>query len=291
MTEEKARELGKDLAELRRTRGASLEDMSRDTKIRRTILEAIENGRFEELPPDVFVVGFIKAYCRTLEVDPEPFVARLMKVNQAEAAPAAEVCRSPANQGRNNARWIVWAIVLVLLAAFVAAALWWLGILPFDSHLDIQNPPVPRHEENALPAAPTESMTEPAPREPTQTNGSPTAANAPSPTPSGPPLEPSPAKGSPAVAPAQRAGKGDLVITCSRPCWLGLWADGERMVYRLLSPGEKLSFDGKTFKADIGNATGLEIVFKGKIVTLPTGEGRVIKDFVIPRPSKEERGQ
>jgi cytoskeleton protein RodZ len=291
MTEEMAKALGEDLTDRRRAAGVTLEDMCRDTKIRRPILEAIENGRFEELPPDVFVVGFIKAYSRRLEIDPEPFITRFMKLKQAEPEPVREGGRSSANQGRNSAWWMVWAIILVLLAALVAGALWWMELPPFDSHLEIQNPPVPGHEQNAFPAVPDESMTDSGPREPRQANRNLEAVNAPSSALSGPPVGPPPARGSSAVASADRAGEDDLVITCLRPCWLGLWADGERKVYRLLSPGERLSFDGKEFKADIGNAAGLEIVFKGRIVKLPTGEGRVIKDFLIPRRLTEESGQ
>jgi cytoskeleton protein RodZ len=291
MTDERGRALGEDLAEQRRARGVTLEDMSRDTKIRRTILESIENGRFEELPPDVFVVGFIKAYSRRLEVDPEPFLARFMKLKQAEPELAREAGRSPADQGRNSAGWMVGAIILVLLAAMLAGALWWLGLLPFDSNPGIPSPPVPRQEQNALPAVPPESAKVPGLHEAAQANGAPEADNAPSSTVPGPPVEASPAGGSSGGATAARAGKGDLVITCLRPCWLGLWADGERKVYRLLSPGEKLSFDGEKFKANIGNAAGLEVVFKGRIVKLPTGEGRVVKDFPIPGPKAEESGQ
>ena len=49
--------------------------MEQITRINRTYLQAIEDGRFEELPAPVYARGFVRSYARHLGVDPEEAVA------------------------------------------------------------------------------------------------------------------------------------------------------------------------------------------------------------------------
>ena len=49
------------LKQIRETKKVSLDEICRATKIRRSILEAIEGHRLEILPSEVFVKGFIEA--------------------------------------------------------------------------------------------------------------------------------------------------------------------------------------------------------------------------------------
>ncbi len=60
----------------REARKISLEEISRATKIRRTILEAMENDRAEVLPPEVFLKGFLEAYARYVGLNPEEVLVR-----------------------------------------------------------------------------------------------------------------------------------------------------------------------------------------------------------------------
>jgi cytoskeletal protein RodZ len=52
----------------------SLDDIARITKIPRISLERLEDGRFEELPGDVFVRGFLRSYARCVGLDGEEAV-------------------------------------------------------------------------------------------------------------------------------------------------------------------------------------------------------------------------
>jgi len=64
------------LRQVRETRKVSLEEVCRATKIRRSILEAIEGDRLEILPSEVFVKGFIEAYAKSIGLDPEDVLSR-----------------------------------------------------------------------------------------------------------------------------------------------------------------------------------------------------------------------
>ncbi len=66
-----ASELARRLREARVARGVSLQEVERETKIRRRYLEAIEAGDFSRLPDGPPARGFIRIYARFLGLDPE----------------------------------------------------------------------------------------------------------------------------------------------------------------------------------------------------------------------------
>ncbi|NLG68077.1 MAG: helix-turn-helix domain-containing protein, partial [Firmicutes bacterium] len=77
--------LGAMLREAREARGLSLQAVSERTRIRAPFLEAIEEGRYEELPGPVYTRGFLKLYARAVGLDP----ARVLAAWEREAPQAA----------------------------------------------------------------------------------------------------------------------------------------------------------------------------------------------------------
>lgn len=77
---ERAKRTAEMLRNLRDTRvlaGLSLSDVERDTRINRVYLEAIEEGRFQDIPAPVYARGFVRSYARYLGLDPEEAVAAM----------------------------------------------------------------------------------------------------------------------------------------------------------------------------------------------------------------------
>ena len=64
------------LKDERESRKISLEEISRATKIRRAILEAIEKDQAEVLLPEVVVKGFIDTYARYVGLDPKEVLSQ-----------------------------------------------------------------------------------------------------------------------------------------------------------------------------------------------------------------------
>ncbi len=62
--------LGERLKKIREKLGISLDEISQATKIRKQHLEFIEDNKFEKLPPDVYVKGFLKSYANFLRIEP-----------------------------------------------------------------------------------------------------------------------------------------------------------------------------------------------------------------------------
>ena len=68
--------IGTYLKSVREARKISLEEISRASKIRRAILEAIEKDQGEVLLPEVVVKGYIEAYARHVGLDPKEVLSK-----------------------------------------------------------------------------------------------------------------------------------------------------------------------------------------------------------------------
>lgn len=70
-------ELGRSLQQARQERNLTLEQVSQETRIRLSYLQALEAGEFERLPSIVQARGFLRAYAGYLGIDPQPLLNEL----------------------------------------------------------------------------------------------------------------------------------------------------------------------------------------------------------------------
>ena len=66
-----------DLAAMRQQNGVSLEQISQTTKIRSYWLQAIEEGRWSELPGGVYRRNYIRQYAQEAGIDAQVLLARI----------------------------------------------------------------------------------------------------------------------------------------------------------------------------------------------------------------------
>ncbi|MBD0263897.1 MAG: helix-turn-helix domain-containing protein [Tolypothrix sp. Co-bin9] len=67
--QEQLKEIGAYLGQVRQEKSIRIEEIAAKTLIRQTFLEALEEGRFEDLPEPIYVQGFIRRYGDILELD------------------------------------------------------------------------------------------------------------------------------------------------------------------------------------------------------------------------------
>ncbi|MGD0765032.1 MAG: helix-turn-helix domain-containing protein [Dehalococcoidia bacterium] len=111
--------LGRILSETRTSRGLTLDEVERDTRIARRYLEALEREEFDVLPAPVYCRAFLRTYAQYLGLDPRE-VLRLYpeKGKETELAPLPQVTK-PAPPALSP-NWIVAGVmILVLLFAGV----------------------------------------------------------------------------------------------------------------------------------------------------------------------------
>jgi transcriptional regulator with XRE-family HTH domain len=70
---------GKYLKKERELSGLSIEEAAESTKIREHFLKAIEEDRYERLPPGLYLKGFLMAYAKYLGLDPNDVLLRYKK--------------------------------------------------------------------------------------------------------------------------------------------------------------------------------------------------------------------
>lgn len=68
-------DIGRQLKEFREQRKLSVEQVSKGLKIRGTYIRALEEGRFQNLPGNIYAGGYIKNYTDYLGVNGEPLLA------------------------------------------------------------------------------------------------------------------------------------------------------------------------------------------------------------------------
>ena len=121
--------LGEQLRGARRAKGKSLEDISNDTNISKGYLEALEKDDYDKLPGDVYVVGFLGAYARSVGLDPDAVVEqhhKLMAFNELLDKETSGTTSHRRKTRRVNRKRVVMLLIAVIFIALCLAVLLWL---------------------------------------------------------------------------------------------------------------------------------------------------------------------
>jgi cytoskeleton protein RodZ len=203
-------DVGGDLRRARTARTLSLVDIAARTKINPKILRAIEDNRFDRVPGGLFTRGFLRAYAREVQLDPEDIVERYRAEfgpRFAEAVPSIEETPrdvdidslAAPDDGRDSRRGMGLAIVLLIGAAYFVFA---------------------------------RSVT---------TSSSP--GTAPKPTDAVEALSPPSATPTTGTLETSNAGPLKFAITATADCWVAGSIDGTAAIARLMKAGEREQFD------------------------------------------------
>jgi cytoskeleton protein RodZ len=107
--------VGSELRAERERRGLTVDDVAANLRIRRALIDAIEHGRYKELPGTPYAVGFIRTYADFLELDREEMIRRF----QSEARGLED--RKELNFPKPIAESRLPGGVLLLMSAIIAA--------------------------------------------------------------------------------------------------------------------------------------------------------------------------
>lgn len=140
--------LGEKLAKKRAALGYDIKEAERATKIRAKYLEALESGGYDKLPPDVFVLGFLKNYSAFLKLDQD----KVIKLYRKEKGLAENVKKIVTSAPEKNSkskkspkiiitpqRIVIGSIVLGFLALFLYIG-WQVSLLTAPPKLEVKAP-------------------------------------------------------------------------------------------------------------------------------------------------------
>ena len=111
--------VGRYLKNIRLARGITIGEIARVTRVPERSIIALEDDRFDDLPGEVFVRGFLKAYARALSISVDDMLARYTSSRRvARVVPLPIVPREPKTSRRFGL-----AIGLTVLLILFALAL------------------------------------------------------------------------------------------------------------------------------------------------------------------------
>ena len=131
------------LRDARLLHGLSEVEVATSLRLSPKILEYIETGQFERLPGETFGRGYIRAYARLMNLDPDPLVLeydRHMGVQERAHAVHGIDKTDRYTAGRSNRMWLRRGALIILLLVAGAVFLWWYenreAAVPAVSQLD-----------------------------------------------------------------------------------------------------------------------------------------------------------
>lgn len=248
-----ATSFGRRLAAERERLGLSVADVAARLRLHPKQVAAIENETLPALPA-AFLRGFVRNYAKELRLDPEPLLAelnqRLQPGGHALAAAPLAAASPPARD--QLSRRVVVAGSLAALAAFAVIG-WFTTRARRAAEVPAVAPP-----SMAAPSAPAAPAA---------------AASAPTPEPAA--AEPPVAVPTPAPAAASAASDG-LRLSFREEAWVEVvQADGRVLLSQLNAAGTERQIEGKPpLRLVIGNASGVEVEYKGRRIDLKPATSR-----------------
>lgn len=127
--------IGTRLAQLRESKGWTIEDVSARLKVSVPKLRALEAGDFSYMPDTTFALGVVRSYAKMLGADPAPFVQVLrrerglqqpdlsMPASSGGDLPRGKVSLSLGGSGASRRRSWLWGVAAVIVGV-LALGMW-----------------------------------------------------------------------------------------------------------------------------------------------------------------------
>ena len=239
--------IGDTLREAREKMGLSMEDVEESTKIRRKYIQALEDNKFEIIPGDVYVRGFLRSYARFLNVDGEKLVQEYNEMNDYQMEnndpPQETVVSIPKKTGKRNGKYLA-AVAVVVLAGFIYV----LG----SSNAGLQNKlsdggESPKSTENRpYDGAAPEDKGLPTPEDNTSNE-------------------------------VQVTGMDVVLQVTDAECWMRIIVDDQNAFEGMVGPGSVKTFKGEeSVQLKLGNAGAVKVMVNGRDYGFLGANGQVI---------------
>ena len=275
----------------RELRGVPLEEISRITKIHIRFLEALEDNRFDELPGEVFIKGYIRSYANIIGSDVDEML------NSYEESIGNKLIEKNPNSQTQSTNTIKKNLGFVLASLSILTLLFFTKFQILD-----KNNPTEKIVKLSSSIPGTASKKETSPKFAENSSNKELVENS-----IAHPkisvtkkalvmeksldtIKPKPElqkqKNSLVVkegeTPRNMGKPLRLTIKVKNNSWFNITIDDFRGEDFILSAGEEKSYWGnEIFRLTIGNKQGTDLILNGKSLVIPESEGNIVKDIII----------
>ena len=245
-------DIGGRLRDARQQRGLSLHDAARATKLSINVLRAIERNDFESLPGGIYRKGYLRSLAEEVGLDPEQIAADYDEAFE----PVTTLAAAPTSNVVLEHKWLRRLTPsprrsVVTLVISIALGMGWLawrgGVAPAAP---AASEPIPARARLASAAAPIDNV----------------GRSAAGPTTS-----------APADVPLR------IEIATTGECWVAAESDGERALYRLVEPGERVVLEGwRMISLRLGDAGSVTLSINDGPRRPVGGDGEVFELRLTP---------
>ncbi|ERS91979.1 MULTISPECIES: RodZ domain-containing protein [unclassified Halomonas] len=297
---------GEQLRREREQQGLSLTEVANALNLRPAVIRGLEQDSYEEVPIATYRRGYLRAYAHLLGIDDAPVLdayrARFGSEDAAQRRVApVQVTKPPSRLGA----WLFRLVTLLVLAGLIGLTLmWWqsrggneppgLGDsdpVSVDRLVGGDAAPAATAEPESLPPLPEEAPeasvdpaadaldAEPATAETTGAAATPEEATAGEAPVAENAATPDAATAVQATTPEPAADEAvdprRLELTFNEQSWTEIFdANNQRVFVGLQEPGTTASVEGEPpFRLTVGNATGVELVWRGESIDLGARAG------------------
>jgi cytoskeleton protein RodZ len=257
--QDEAASVGAELARARQAAGLAVADVAQQLKFAPRQIEALEQGRYADLPAGTFARGMVRAYARLVKLDPAPLVERIApRVAVPDNAAAVASARRPIpivdTARRTNITYA--ALSLVILAVIGAVIFEWQRDRARGERMTFVAPAQP---------APEQKRTEVAAATAVSPQAVPLAEQEPQPAPEqAAPASKATDKGAP------ERGRHRIALRFERESWVEIRdRAGRILTSELNAGGTERTVDGfPPFALVVGNAQHVRMTYDDKPVDL-----------------------
>ncbi len=270
----------------RELRGVPLEEISGATKIHIRFLKALEENKFDELPGEVFIKGYIRSYANIIGSDVEEMLNIYEESVGNKEIEKDQDSQSKATISAKNFLGFAFAGLIILALIFGTKFLLIDKNIPATKKVsNSSSAPHTAPKKETLPqikdsSSKEESVEKNLPLSEISNEEEAVMAKTP-PDPEYQKQENSLVLNG-EVNPENLEKSLKLTISVKNNSWFNMTIDNFREEDFILPAGEEKSYWGnEVFRLTIGNKQGTDVLLNGKSLVIPESKENVVKDFII----------
>jgi cytoskeleton protein RodZ len=241
--------IGQQLADARREAGLTIADVSDRTRVRGTVVEAIEHDEYGPSGGDIYARGHIRSIASVVGIDSAPLIAAFDEQRQPQGPDVTEVFEHETSGQRMGRRGPNWTGVMAVALVVVVALIGWQVVTSLSTS--------PRAKGTV--AAPTQSPVETI-----------------TPTPSVSPTE----------SEVAQAPKEVVLVLATLPgkrSWISVSNAQGQIFQGTLESGQSKTFrDKRKLSIVVGDASAVDLTVNGTDVGTLGGDGEVVSQSFGP---------